>query len=389
MPLINVILDVDSIQPPLTGIGRYVCELARGLAASQEIGDLRLIKRHRFVNDLDALVGSSSAQGAPMSPDSAGTPSKESGFFIAKRTIGRMVLPGVKYWRTRSLKSHIYHSPNYALPPFPGKRVSTIHDLSVLRYPEFHPKERVDHLLRLFPRILRRADLFLTDSHFTKAELIEVCGVAEDRVKCVNLGVDPQFRLHATDELEAGLRPYGLRPQGFALHVGTIEPRKNLDRLIEAYANLPIDLRELYPLVLVGSHGWLSDQIHALMRDKALEGWLQYLRFVPESDLPILYAGARLVVYPSLYEGFGLPVLEAMASGTPVICSNIASLPEVGGEAVRYIDPFNAEALSSAIQELLLGDAERARLRMAGLRQAEKFSWAATVAATVDAYRLI
>ena len=157
--------------------------------------------------------------------------------------------------------------------------------------------------------------------------------------------------------------------------------------LIHAYRSLPIHIRTEYPLVLAGNQGWNSASIHQEIEAAQSGGWLKYLDYVAESDLPALYAGARVFVCVSLYEGFGLPVLEAMAAGAPVICSYVASLPEVGGGAVRYVDPLNQEAIRQALIELLESDALLPQMRQAGLKRAREFTWSRTVQSTVAAYQ--
>jgi alpha-1,3-rhamnosyl/mannosyltransferase len=204
------------------------------------------------------------------------------------------------------------------------------------------------------------------------------------------LGADPAFRPHSAAELAPVLARLGLPnllAQGYSLYVGTIEPRKNIDRLLDAYEALPEALRRHCPLVMAGSPGWRSEHTHARMARAASAGWLHYLRYVPQADLPALYAGARLFAYPSLYEGFGLPVLEAMASGTPVVTSNVSSLPEVVGNVALSIPPEDTDALTTALARALQDEPWRTQARAAGLARAATFSWQACVHRTVQVYQ--
>jgi alpha-1,3-rhamnosyl/mannosyltransferase len=189
--------------------------------------------------------------------------------------------------------------------------------------------------------------------------------------------------------LQDALRPLGLTVQGYSLFVGTVEPRKNLSALLDAYEGLPALQRSTYPLVIAGGRGWLSNDIHARMSKAASAGWLHYLSYVPQERLPALYSGARLFVYPSLYEGFGLPLLEAMASGVPVVCSNIPSLHEVAGDAARLVDPFDVAGLQAAISRGLEDEDWRDTAVQQGIQRAAGFTWQRCARQTVEVYQAV
>ena len=203
------------------------------------------------------------------------------------------------------------------------------------------------------------------------------------------MGADPVFQVRSAKQIEPVLSAYCLRAGAYTLSVGTIEPRKNIERLIDAYASLPAELRMSCPLVLVGGQGWNSAQIHQKIARYSEDGWLRYLSFVPDADLAPIYSGAKVFACISHYEGFGLPVLEAMASGVPVICSQVASLPEVGGDAVLYVDPNSTEQIREALAQLIVDDAKCAELIRLGLAQAQCFSWDRAVEQTIAAYAQI
>ena len=197
------------------------------------------------------------------------------------------------------------------------------------------------------------------------------------------------FCVRELDLIRPTLQRYGLQPGHYGLSVGTIEPRKNIERLIEAYALLPIALRMEYPLVLIGGAGWNSRHIHDLIKKYSEQGWLKYLSFVPDLDMAAIYSGARVFACVSHYEGFGLPVLEAMASGVPVISSDAASLPEVGGNAVIYVDPKQTEQITDGLRVVLEDDSLYLSLRERGLIRAQVFSWPRVVKETLMAYQQI
>ena len=378
---LKIILAVDAIRPPLTGIARYAFELARGLQNHPDIDQLQLLDRLRWIQAKTLSLSESS-------PEVLRANTRPSHPNPMRRALGRMALPALRWARCLPYRDHVFHNPNYALPPFPGKSVSTLHDLSVLRHPEFHPEERVRHLAGLFPTIVKRADLLLTDSEFSRREILDCLKVDPERVLAIPLGVDAGF-LAPPSPSSTTLERHGLRPQGYVLSIGTIEPRKNLLRLIEAYETLPAPLRQECPLVLAGSEGWKSSEIHQKIREAERSGWLRYLSFVAEEDLVPLYGGARLFVCVSLYEGFGLPVLEAMASGTPVIASDAASLPEVIGDAGRLVDPTRTEAIRTALLETLEDESQLKSMGERGQTRAAAFTWEATIERTVSAYRRI
>ena len=381
---IDLILAVDSIVPPLTGIGRYTFELAGGMRRHAQIDTLRCFDTGRWAPDPDP------AQRWSAAPVSSGKTLRSvlAGNELAVRAYHALV-PRLAKFQLRREADALFHSPSYFLPPFPGLSVATVHDLSHEIYPHFHPPARVLYAKRAFPDALKRADHLITDAESVRREVIEQFSWPADRVTAVPLGVGAEFRVRATQEILPVMQKYGLTSSAYSLYVGTIEPRKNLDRLLSAYELLPIGLRRNFPLVMVGAPGWLSGPTHVRMETAAAAGWLRYLSFVSQADLPLLYAGARLFVYPSLYEGFGLPVLEAMACGVPVITSNVSSLPEVVGDAGWLVNPLDIAEISAALQSVLQDDPWRMSAATSGLARACRFSWTRCVDETVAVYRSI
>jgi glycosyltransferase involved in cell wall biosynthesis len=293
----------------------------------------------------------------------------------------------------------VFHSPDFTLPPLARARsLLTVHDLSFLRHPESaHPAQRA-YLVQAVPRSVARADHVLADSQNTKTDLVELLGVPPTRVTVVYPGIEPRFQRMTDPELLAGVRARYHLPDRFILHVGTLQPRKNLVRLIEAFHQLigtTTEGRRLksetshLKLVLVGEKGWLYQEIFNAVQRPGLAENVMFLGFVDDADLPAIYSLAELFVFPSLYEGFGLPVLEAMACGCPVVCSNASSLPEVAGDAALLVPPTDVDALTDAMAQVPGDAALRSRLIEAGYAQASRFTWEAAARQTRELYQLL
>jgi glycosyltransferase involved in cell wall biosynthesis len=271
----------------------------------------------------------------------------------------------------------LFHSPDFVLPPVARARtVLTVHDLSFMRYPECSSKPLLDYLMRSVPPAVRRADAILADSESTRRDLVELLQVEPERITVVYPGVEPHFCPGGDDAaVPATLARYGIR-RPYLLGVGTLQPRKNFCLLIRAYHALRQQRRIPHQLVIAGGRGWLFDEIHDTIRTLYLEEQVQLTGFVADGDLPALYRGADVFAFPSLYEGFGIPVLEAMACGTPVVTSTASSLPEAAGEAALLVDPNDVDALTEALWRVIEDSALRNALCARGFEQVKRFSWA-------------
>lgn len=368
---IKLLIDAIAILSPITGIGRYAIENARKLQEDSRFECLFFYgyvskelkyrdpatKAHAEVSKTTLLqrVRNALTRYAP----------------IKKKARSLVVF----FSRFNPAVYDIYWQPNFI--PNPNirykKLVLTVHDLSVVHFKEAHQKVQVEYFDKFFLKRLSRADHIVTVSHFVKNEIIEQLGFDESRISAIYNGVDHErFRPMERSELEATCDKFTL-PEQFILFVGSIEPRKNLLGLLKAYNGLPDELKSAYPLILAGFKGWNNAEImREIDRSKA---HIRYLGYLEDTELVHLYNLATLFVYPSLYEGFGIPVLEAMACGTPVLTSNVASLPEVCGDAAIFADPRDSAQICSKLQRLLQDETLREALVQKGIKQAAKFSW--------------
>lgn len=285
----------------------------------------------------------------------------------------------------RRQRLDVFHGCANALPPLlSSSAVVTIHDLALLLWPEQVPTRRYRYLRAAIGSAVGRADLVLAVSETTRRDVIERFNVADNRVRVTHLGVDPRFRPVAESEVRDLRRRMGLdRP--FALYVGTLEPRKNLPALIEAFQRIAADVP--HDLVLAGAKGWLTAPIGAAIKRSTLGDRLRITGFVSEADLPALYSAASALAMPSLYEGFGLPVIEAMACGTPVVTSDSSSLAEIGIGAADLVDPLDVSSIADGLRRVLADEAHAAFLVAQGTERARSFTWWATAEATMAAYQ--
>ncbi len=272
----------------------------------------------------------------------------------------------------------LFYSPDFLLPPTRARRaIVTVHDLSYVRVPECFPEPLLKYLNRAVPQALQRADLILADAASTQRDLADVYRVPLEKIRVLYPGADARFRPDVAEDAKSRVRAR-TRGKPYLLSVGTIQPRKNYVRLLEAFAkiiaNCGLQIANLQ-LVICGGRGWMYDEIYQAVERLGLSERVLFTDFVSDDDLPALYALATLFVYPSLYEGFGLPIAEAMACGAPVLSSNASSLPEVAGDAALYFDPYNVDVLAEAMRRALSDESLRADLRAGGFAQAKKFSW--------------
>jgi len=286
--------------------------------------------------------------------------------------------------------ARVFHGPDFTLPPtLVARRVVTIHDLAFLTHPELAFPKLAAYLQAVVPRTVRSARRVIAVSQRTADDLVAHLGTSPEKISVIPLGVDPSVHRIADPvriaELEARL---GLR-HPFILAVSTIEPRKNYERLIAAFARATQAPDGPRMLAIAGRKGWLYDGVFEAARRSTVQDRINFLDFVADADLPTLYTAADALAMPSIYEGFGIPVIEAMACGTPVVCSDGGALPEVAGDAALIVAPDDVEGLASALIRIVAYPALREELRQRGLERAQRFTWDTAARATADVYRAV
>ena len=362
----RVTLCVDSLEPQLAGIGRYTWELCKGIGRDSRIS-AAFFANNRLVDEPGDLL----VEGR-------------------LRTPRRRLVRAYRRWQAqRWLRSSIVHAPNFFLPGDAEMGVITVHDLSVFRYPDLHPPARVSQFERSFQRSIDRAKHVITDCHSIRQEVMEFAGVAPELVTVVPLGVAAEFRPITSEDREPVLKRYGLPLTGYGLTLSTLEPRKRIDRLLSAWSRVPDAVRDRCPLVICGGSGWNNEALHAKIDDAVREGWVISLGFVPDADLPAIYSGASIFAYPSVYEGFGLPPLEAMACGVPTIVATGSCLPEVTKGAAFEVDPDDIDGFALLIARLFQDDQWRNEAISAGIQVANSYTWARCVDETVAVYQQV
>ena len=291
----------------------------------------------------------------------------------------------------RRMRIDVFHGMDHVGIPFvgkTGKRVVTVHDVIPLVLPHTFTRRHRLVVRTALARVGRRADLIIVPSRAVQRDMVQYLRVPEDRVAVTPHGCEARFKpSRDAASIGAATARYGL-PARYLLAVGTLEPRKNLTTLVRAFARLRdrSEIDRAVGLVLAGARGWLDDPIFRTVQSLELEDAVRFTGFIDDDDLPAVYRGAELVAFPSLHEGFGLPLLEAMACGVPVVASNTAALPEVAGGAAVLVDPLDIDALAQAIARVLRDEALRGRLREDGIARAAKFSWETAARRTLDAY---
>lgn len=369
----RVLIDCTGISKVKAGVGVYAINLVKELIAIKQ--DLQL---WLLVQDDD--------QEFDFHEDGVKTIRVPARIF--RRVSLRLLLQQIYLpWLALRHRIEVIHSLHYSFPllPLRARNVVTIHDLTSFLCPELLIPNKMRYY-RLFIKASHRgADELIFVSYSTRHDYCQAFPRALDSCHVVMLGKSPEFRSDlATEKVAEVLHRYALK-EPYILFIGMIEPRKNLNRLVDAFSALA----SAYPdhsLVIAGKKGWMYEDLFALIRDKGLDKKVLFPGYISEEDKPYLIRGAEVFVYPSLYEGFGIPVLEALACGTPTITSNVSSMPEVAGDAALLVDPTNTEELTLALSRLLADKALRDDLIVKSIAQAEKFSWKKTAAETYTVY---
>lgn len=350
------------------GIGTYVSNLVRGLARLDHDHEYTLICHRKDVDFITSL-----------GPNFRAWPDRSGNYSVQEQ----LTVP-LDVWRARP---DIFHAPHYVLPPLiPGKTVVTIHDCIHLRFPQYLPNKLAHLYARVFlSAAARKASRVITVSEASKRDIISFLHTPADKVEVVYNGLDERVTSPSPDD-EARVRDRFQLDAPFVLYAGNIKPHKNVDRLIEAFARLRQRGMTQVKLLLIGDDISKYSSLRRLVHRHQLHQQVRFLGFVSIETLAALYRLAQVFVFPSLYEGFGLPPLEAMANGTPVITSNVSSLPEVVGDAALLIDPMDADSIANAMYRVLNEDALRAELVRRGHERVRAFSWERSVSRTHQIY---
>jgi glycosyltransferase involved in cell wall biosynthesis len=355
----------------LSGTGRYTTELARRLPGlSDDVEYIVIWPKHvlhpRLVSGVDEAFVNVDAQTA------------------ARRLHFDQI--AVRAERVR-LKADVVHFPANIGPIAPMQgTVLTIHDLSFFRDPTWYRRDRAVYYRFAVERSVRVASRIIVDSVATAADLHDMLRVPESRIDIIPLGVGEE--LHpASAEQQSAARGWYKLPESFFLFVGTVEPRKNLVRLIQAWSRIAATCP--HDLVIAGREGWKTGPVRTAAASSPHSKRIHFPGFIAHDDLPAVLSAAHAFVWPSLWEGFGLPPLEAMACGTPAVVSDVSSLPEVVGDAALAVDPNNVDRIAGAMQEVATNTALRDRLKTRGLSRAAMFTWERTAKATLNTYRAV
>ncbi len=369
---INAQLYSSSASYRNAGISRYIRDLVNAIATYRDNHEIHIFLKgsesKEFPNDLYIHQGCESTNNP-----------------LLRVCWEQTILPLL----IKKLGLDIIHSPAYVLPTVcPCKSVVTVHDLSFIRFAQYFPLFQRYYLSYFTRMSVRKADAVIAVSEHSKQEVMKLLHVPENKVFVTHEGVNPIFMpVSAADKARVCER-YGIR-ENTVLFVGTLEPRKNILTLITAFDIVRKAFNQRCSLILVGGKGWFYKEFFEFIRQLGIDDSVRFLGYVPIKDLPAVYGAATVFVYPSLYEGFGLPPLEAMACGTPVITSNTSSLPEVVGDAGIMVDPHDVEALANAMLQVL-GDSDlRREMSARGIERAKQFSWQETARRTLNVYESI
>lgn len=382
----RAVLDIDSVLQPLTGIGWYARMLALHLPGAAQDLELRLMSRHGFH---DALP-------APLVPVlSTGWPAWARG--LRHLRYPRVHVPVLSDWGLHRRRRNqqqllsayggwLFHGTNYGVPDFDGPTVATFHDMTILSDPQFHPPVRVRRMTQQIEHSVERCSLLLTVSEYSRGEISRLLGIGSDRVRVTPLAPRPGFKPRNAWETATSLGQLGLQHDRYILFCGTIEPRKNIPLLLRAFSRLPYEIRQRWPLVIAGGPGWNSADVHRQILQAERQGDVCYTGYMDDEHLRHLFSGASVVVLPSVTEGFGLPVVEAMASGVPVLCSRAGSLPEIAGDLSSCFDPHREDILADKLRDVLEDGKLRARMIEQGFQIAASFSWQRCAEETLCCY---
>ncbi|MDU8606907.1 glycosyltransferase family 1 protein [Pseudomonas syringae group sp. 247E2] len=359
----------------LDGIGIYSRALWHSLTKLSQAGDIH-VKPYAFGKQLPVLA--------------CGQPQQLSSDYRIHAVLSGVLKLPLGSSTSIAKDVQLFHATDHHIPRIKGVPVvATIMDMIPVLHPEWIKQDLKRLKSWLFTTSIERADHIITISEYSKQDMIRHLGIAPERISVTPLGVDPvYFERIGAAERNRVLDAYSLKP-GFYLVVGTLQPRKNLQRVLEAFQQLPAQVRKEHPLVIVGRDGWSNEELLPQLEALQQRGEGRWLSYLPQNEVLALLQSAGALVFASLYEGFGLPAIEAFAAQCPLIASNNSSLPEVTGDAAWAVDPHSAESISTAMLAVLEQPEERERKVQSGLGRARHFSWDACAQSTLDIYRKV
>jgi alpha-1,3-rhamnosyl/mannosyltransferase len=380
----RVLLNALPAIGPKTGVGHYTAELIRGLREQTQPGEIACFPRGwvRHVLELWSRVRPGFEQGPPKAA-AAPAPSAAPGYL---RVRGRRLMQDHFESMLGKGRYDLYHEPNFIPRPCDVRTAVTVYDLSVLNHPEWHPAERVAQFQKAFHEGLKRCEHFFTISESVRQEIIRTLNIRPDRLSVAYCGVRARLTPLPAAFVQGALRRLRLPPRYF-LHVGTLEPRKNVLTLLRAYCALPDAIRSTYPLLLVGGWGWNSADVADFLDRQGRQCGVRHLGYFPEKHLVVLYNGARALLMPSHYEGFGMPAVEMFACGGAVIASTAAALMEVAGKCAHFVDALDVDGWRHAMHRAAVDDEWWAGLRHGVTGVAAQYTWERCAADTLRAYR--
>jgi len=367
---VRIGIDATALPPQRTGVANYVFGLLQGLSRVDRGSAYVVFAKPMHVRQL--AVDAPNFTFVPIE-----LPAR--GLRLAWEQVG---LPR----QVRRHRLDLLHSPHYTMPvSHPAPSVVTFCDMTFVLHPELHQRAKRVFFPAMMRWSARHADRLITISESTGDDLVRLWGIDPDRVTAIPLAAGAEYRPAGPEAVAAVSARYGVRPGGYVLYVGVLEPRKNVDVLVAAFGRLAGRFPDL-DLVIAGKPGWMYDRIFTQVESLGLRQRVKFPGYVPQDDLPALYAGARVFVYPSQYEGFGLPVLEAMRCGAPVITSNVSSMPEIAGDAALLVEPRDEGGLSEALARRAYDPAFAGELARRGAERATGFTWERCASETLEVY---
>jgi len=372
-----------------TGVGLYTAGLVRALRRLPGLEVERFPPR--WLMNLAALArrarSLSASSGGGSGASSGGSPWRRRLMGLLRRGGEALLLRRFRAACAGS-RPDLYHEPNFIPLPSELPTVATVHDLSPLLHPEWHPADRAALYDRRFREGLRQCSHVLADSDCVRQEIIQALGLPAERVTRAYVGIRPELRPLPEDEVGRRLRAMGLPPR-YLLYLGTIEPRKNVLRLLRVYCSLPETVRSRWPLLLVGGWGWNAADVAEYLHGEARHRGVMHLGYVADADLPALYNGARALLYPSLYEGFGLPPVEMLACGGAVLASTAGAVAETVGRQAHLIPAEDEDGWRAALLRVVADDEWWRSLRQGAVEAARPYTWENCALATLGVYRKV